>query len=268
MVDAGAGVAERTADVFGGLVNCDASSPLSPDGSRTAGDGGYGAGVTRSGRATAEQRRSRPRRLAGRRLLRSSAAGLIAGVVSSFFTPWQAAELIGWDLAAAGFLVAVWIAVGHLDADGTSSRARAEDPSAPVADLVIVSAGVACIVGAGLALIRAGQSGGATKAYLIALAIASVVVSWASVHTVFALRYARLYYGDTNGGIDFKSDAPPDYRDFAYVAFTVGMTFQVSDTDIKAPRIRRVVLSHSLLSYLFGAVIIGLTINVVASLLR
>jgi len=70
-------------------------------------------------------------------------------------------------------------------------------------------------------------------------------------------------------GIDFKNDGePPDYQDFAYVGFTVGMTFQVSDTDVKAQTIRRTVLRHAPLSYLFGAVILAVIINVIAGLLR
>ena len=89
------------------------------------------------------------------------------------------------------------------------------------------------------------------------------------VHTVFTLRYAHEYYRPPVGGIDFKSsDQPPDYRDFAYVAFTVGMTFQVSDTDVQDLIVRRTVLGHALLGYLFGAVIIAITINVVAQLLQ
>jgi uncharacterized membrane protein len=83
------------------------------------------------------------------------------------------------------------------------------------------------------------------------------------------LRYARLYYNDPRGGIEFaEPDKTPDYLDFVYVSFTVGMTFQVSDTDIQSSRIRRTVLRHALLSFLFGAVILGVTVNVVASLFR
>jgi uncharacterized membrane protein len=93
-----------------------------------------------------------------------------------------------------------------------------------------------------------------------------VAVSWAVVHTVFTLRYAHLYFEDPVGGIDFSSDADPDYRDFAYVAFTVGMTFQVSDTEIAKRTIRRAVLAHALLSYLFGAVILAVVINVLGGL--
>ncbi len=97
----------------------------------------------------------------------------------------------------------------------------------------------------------------------------TVALSWALVQTVFALRYAHEYYTAPVGGIDFKTkDEQPDYQDFAYVAFTVGMTFQVSDTDIQARRIRRTVLRHALLAYLFGAVILAVMVNVIASLLN
>ena len=99
-------------------------------------------------------------------------------------------------------------------------------------------------------------------------AILTVMLSWALVHTLFALRYARLYYSDHPGGIDFKNDAPPDFLDFAYVAFTVGMTFQVSDTDVQLRSIRRAVLRQALISYVFGVVIIAVTINVIAGFVK
>jgi uncharacterized membrane protein len=107
------------------------------------------------------------------------------------------------------------------------------------------------------------------RVLLTIVAIATVLLSWTLVHTIFALRYAHLYYGDVPGGIDFKSpDEPPAYADFAYVAFTVGMTFQISDTDIQLAVIRRVVLRHALLSYLFGTVIVASAINVIAGFVR
>jgi uncharacterized membrane protein len=95
------------------------------------------------------------------------------------------------------------------------------------------------------------------------------VLSWAVVHTVFALRYAHEYYTPPVGGIDFKSgEYEPDYGDFAYLAFTVGMTFQVSDTDVGSRSVRRTVLRHALISYLFGAVILALVVNVIAGWLN
>ena len=88
------------------------------------------------------------------------------------------------------------------------------------------------------------------------------------VQTVFTLRYARLYYGGFAGGIDFNEDDPPDYRDFSYLAVTIGMTYQVSDTNLGAKAIRRTATRHALLSYLFGTVVVAVMINVVASLLH
>ena len=112
---------------------------------------------------------------------------------------------------------------------------------------------------------------GARKTWLrghVWLGLLSVVLSWTIVHTVYALRYARAYYSEPNGGIEFNEEEPPTYTDFAYFAFTVGMTFQVADTNITSKAVRRITLHHALLSYLFGAVLLGLVINVVSTLLK
>jgi uncharacterized membrane protein len=205
----------------------------------------------------------------GRRVLIASLIGLACGIGVSVTSPWQSSELVGWDVASVIFLVSTWIVIGPKSASDTKVHAATEDPSAPLSDLVICSAAVACIVGAGFALGRAASSKGGTKAELIALAVLSVLLSWSSVHTVFTLRYAQLFYrGDTEGGgINFNEDDPPDYLDFAYLAVTIGMTFQVSDTDLGSKAIRRTALRHALISWLFGAVLIGLTINILASIL-
>jgi len=182
---------------------------------------------------------------------------------------WQQADLVGWDVANLIFLTTTWVVIGPKSADDTRRHAAIEDPSAPLADLVICSAAIACIAGAGFALGRAGSSSGAGKGELIALAVLSVLLSWAAVHTVFTLRYARLFYGKnaSGTGINFNEDSPPDYRDFAYLALTVGMTFQVSDTNIGTKAIRRTALRHALISWMFGVVLVGLTINILASIL-
>jgi uncharacterized membrane protein len=101
--------------------------------------------------------------------------------------------------------------------------------------------------------------------------VVTVLVSWTVVNTVYTLHYAHRDFGSTAPGIAFGDAAgqqQPTYRDFAYVAFTIGMTYQVSDTTVRDPRIRRAVLSHALLSYLFGVVIIGGAVNLIAGLLR
>jgi uncharacterized membrane protein len=99
-----------------------------------------------------------------------------------------------------------------------------------------------------------------------ALSFGSVALAWSVVHTVFTVRYAWLYYTGSNGGVDFNENDSPQYSDFAYLAFSIGMTYQVSDTDLVTKQIRATALRHALLSYLFGVVIIATTINLVAGL--
>ena len=112
-----------------------------------------------------------------------------------------------------------------------------------------------------------GKQHGANRDLSVALALFSVLLSWTTVHSNFTTRYARIYYSGPDGGIDFKSDIKPKYSDFAYVAFTLGMTYQVSDTDLQSPRrCAPRSLRHALISYVFGAVIIAATINLVAGL--
>jgi uncharacterized membrane protein len=195
------------------------------------------------------------------------ASGLVAGGVLALLMAWQAAVLLGWDVTAGIFLAWTWTSIAGRDASATRTVAIREDPSAAFRDTAIVVAGVACLAAVAFVLIKAGSSHGAAKALLIAVGVVSVALSWASVHTIFTLRYARIYYGGPEGGISFNEEDPPTYIDFAYVAFTIGMTFQVSDTNISSKQIRRTALGHAMLSFLFGAVILGLTINVVGSLL-
>lgn len=211
------------------------------------------------------------------RLARRGAAGLqvaaclilgaIAAAVIGQLAAVSVAVLAGWVVAAACYLLWVRAAVGHADAGTTRALAGREDPSNVVAELVVVIASVAALGAVGYALARAAHAHGGGRTLLVGLAALTVVVSWLVVHSVFMLGYARSYYADPEGGIDFKSPEPPEYGDFAYFAFTIGMTFQVSDTDITSTAIRRLALRHALLSYLFGAVILATAVNGAASLL-
>ena len=204
---------------------------------------------------------------AGVRVTYAMLGGAVIGAVTSLFVPLPAAILAGWDAAVLVYLTWTWGTVLGLDPEVTARLARREDPSTAVAELVVLGAGVAMLVAVGFALVKAGQAHGGTKAYLVALGVLSVVLSWTVVHTVFALRYARAYYSEPVGGIEFNEEEPPNYIDFGYYSFVIGMTFQVADTNITSKAIRRVTLRHALLSYLFGAVLLGLVINVVATLL-
>ena len=206
---------------------------------------------------------------AGQRVTCAMLGGAVAGAVVSLFTVPSAAILAGWDVAVVIYLLWVWIAVWRLDSGTTARLAKREDPSTAVADLVVVGAGTALLVAVGFALVKAGQVTGGMKALMVTLGLLSVVLSWTVVHTVYALRYARAYYSsEPAGGIEFNESEPPTYSDFAYFAFTVGMTYQVADTNITSKAIRRITLHHAFLSYLFGAVLLGLVINVVATLLK
>jgi uncharacterized membrane protein len=204
---------------------------------------------------------------AARRLAIAVVGGVLVGVALVAFTPWQVDSILAWDTAAAVFVVWVWAEIRGRDAAETRAIATREDDSRLAADLVLISASVVSLIGVAMVLLKASASTGPARPATIAVAVASVAASWCAVHTVFTLRYAHLYYLE-NGGLDFHDAREPAYADFAYVAFTVGMTFQVSDTEVTSKRIRVSVLRHALLSYIFGIAVIALTINVVASLLR
>jgi uncharacterized membrane protein len=197
------------------------------------------------------------------RLAVSLACGVAAGFVASLWGPWQLIVLVGWDAAALSYLGVAWSAMVTLDAQSTRRYATREDDSRAVVDLILVLASVASLVGVIASL--AHDRGNISAPTIVALV--TVVVSWLTVHSSYTLRYAHLFYSDPVGGVSFGDQDSPDYTDFAYLAFTVGMTFQVSDTEVSDRTIRRAITRHALLSYLFGTVIVGVTINVVGSLI-
>jgi uncharacterized membrane protein len=179
---------------------------------------------------------------------------------------------VGWRFALAGWVVTagvyvVWtqLIIRGMDAEQTCKYVTREDPTRWVADVVIVSASVASLGGIGY-VVAAGSHSGAGAIEAAVVGILTVAASWCAVHTLFTVHYARLYYSDEPGGINFHDPEPPRFRDFAYVAFTVGMTYQVSDTEIGLTSIRATVLRHALLSYLLGAVVLAVTINLIAGL--
>jgi uncharacterized membrane protein len=193
-------------------------------------------------------------------------AGFVLAVPVAVATSWAFYPLVGWDVAGAVLIAWTWRTIWRLDAEQTARLAGVEDPTRAAADLLILSAAVASLAAVGVVLHRAAGSHGAEQNLLGALGVVSIVVSWLVVHTTFTLRYARLYYSGADGGIDFNEDDPPCYSDFAYLAFTVGMTFQVSDPDIQAKAIRRMILQHALLSFVFVTGIVATTINLIANL--
>jgi len=196
--------------------------------------------------------------------------GIVGAVVMGVVGGWKFAALVGWDVMALVFVAWIWVMIWPRDPRGTASHAVREDPGRPVADLLLVGASVASLVGVGFVIAAGGNSKGVEKAALVAFAVVTVFLSWAVVHTTYTLRYARLYYGGEAGGLNFHQipDREPQYIDFAYISLTVGMTFQVSDPEVTSTTMRATILRHALLAYLFGVVIIGVVINLVAGLTK
>jgi uncharacterized membrane protein len=198
----------------------------------------------------------------------AAAAGASAGLLAALPGSWQIGTLVGWDVAAAVYVIWSWRTIRHLDAAATAHLALREDPARATADALLLVASVASVLAVGLAITAGRAAGPGAQDLRALLAVASVALSWTVVQVVFTSHYARLYYSHPAGGIDFNQDARPHFADFAYLAFTVGMTFQVSDTTLQTSALRATALRQALLSYLLGAVILATTINLVAGLLR
>jgi uncharacterized membrane protein len=160
--------------------------------------------------------RARTAPLAGACCCRSG--GLVAFGVAKLFTTWQIAALIGWIVAAIVFISWIWLNVRGMDGEATARHAAIEDASRPTADLILILASEASLVGVGLSLLEASSRPGSERAGITAVASMTVVLSWATVHTVFTLRYARLYYAAGAGSTSTRP-APPAYGGFAYLAF-------------------------------------------------
>jgi uncharacterized membrane protein len=192
------------------------------------------------------------------------ALGVVVALLVGNAVGWRFA-LVGWVVAAGAYVLWTQLILRGMDPEQTCRWATREDPTRWVADVVILSASIASLGGVGYVVVAGSHSGnGAIEAGVVG--VLTVGASWFAVHTLYTVHYARLYYSDEPGGINFHDSEPPRFRDFAYLAYTVGMTYQVSDTEIGLTSIRATVLRHALLSYLLGAVVLAVTINLIAGL--
>ncbi len=196
-------------------------------------------------------------------------AGLIVTVVVLPFVTWGLALVTGWNVTALATLLTIWPIIIRADSALAPLLAAREDETEGAARALLVGASVASLLGAGYALHLAGRENGAPRVGLIGVAVLTVVLSWTVINTVFTLRYADQYFRSKPVGIAFGTEDDeqhPCYRDFAYVAFTIGMCYQVSDTTLRNPRVRNTALAHALLSYVFGVVIVAGSVNLIAGL--
>jgi len=181
---------------------------------------------------------------------------------------WQTRLLLGWLAYALTVLVLIWLIIGWADVRQTAQR---EDESRPAIFLFTVGGALVSLLAVVILLGSVKELTAVEATRHVLLSGLTVISAWLVTHSVFTLHYAHLYYDPDEteqvGGLDFPGDEPPDYLDFAYYSFVVGMTFQVSDVAITDKRIRRLTLLHGVLSFAFNSLIIALTINTVSGLL-
>jgi uncharacterized membrane protein len=182
---------------------------------------------------------------------------------------------IAFDGGAIVFLTAVWVMMARATPAGMRRRAEIEDEGRYAVLIFSAAAATAILLAIvfelhGIKDLSADQAG-----FRVALAAVTILLSWFFMNTMFALHYAHGYYGDSDpsseykrtGGLVFPATPDPDYWDFLYFSFVVGITFQVSDVQIEDHNLRRVVLAHGVLAFFFNVVIVALTINIVAGLI-
>ncbi|MEO6818957.1 MAG: DUF1345 domain-containing protein [Ginsengibacter sp.] len=179
--------------------------------------------------------------------------------------------MIGWITFCLFMIILSWITFFKCDTTHIRKVASQQDPKRAIVFALILVATLAGML-AVLLLIVSKEGGSSTPHYKTPIAVAGMLLSWFLIHTTFTLRYAHIYYGDDEndqskhaGGLDFPEDDKPDYLDFAYFSFVLGMTFQVSDIQITSKRFRKLALLHGLISFSFSTIMIALTINVISS---
>lgn len=174
------------------------------------------------------------------------------------------AVLVGWDIGGVSLLVMVWSIIWTASAPDTQARAAAQDPGGKVVYALVLLTSAASLFSAVALSRHVPFFLEAESRLVVALCLLTVAVSWALTHTAFTLRYAHLHYRDDDegpGGIDFPGTPEPNYFDFAYFGFTLGMCFQVSDAVVSSAQIRRTVLMHALLSFAYNTAILAFALN-------
>lgn len=207
------------------------------------------------------------------RMIISFGAALITFLLTHSKLSWPATSLVTWVAFALAIIIMDWIIIFNAHPKEIRKIASLQDSSRTLIFLFVIAASLISL-GAIIFLLK-GTKGQATADVTghILLAMASVIVSWWLVHTLFTMRYAHLYYnaidGETIpvGGLEFPNEKEPDYFDFVYFSFVIGMTFQVSDVEVSERPIRRLVLMHGLISFAFNTAIVAFSINVLSSLM-
>ena len=202
---------------------------------------------------------------------------LSLGIIAWWLIPSSGLDMLphlmlGWDVFAITLLLLNWITFFNTSSHDIRQRAKVEDSSRVVIFSIVLVCTFASLLAVVLLLVTRSEKQ-EWKALYLCTAVAGMVFSWLLVHTIYTLRYAHLYYAnhpdkknEHAGGLDFPNETQPDYIDFAYFSFVLGMTFQVSDVEVTSKSLRRMALMHGLLSFGYNTIIVALTINVIAGL--
>lgn len=203
-------------------------------------------------------------RRAQTRLQLSLFLGVVALLCLRTVLPVGVAAIGAWDCAAFSLLASSWWIIASGEAQDARARAGAEDPGRRVLLMLSLASSLASFFAAALLLQQVGETA-ALRSLALGLCLSAPLLAWLLTHSVYALHYAHLYYGasGTGQGLSFPGDGDPDDLDFAYFAFTIGMTFQTSDVEVTSKRLRRSVLLHALLSFVFNTGVIALALNLV-----
>jgi uncharacterized membrane protein len=194
-------------------------------------------------------------------------SGFIVGIfifwlAQRCFHRWYFSLPLGWDCLAFTFTMWTWLLIWRFDGPTTKTHAKAEEPGRTTARGFILVGALLSLASVGLFL-KAPQE---VRHWAAVVAVLSIVIWWLAIHTLYALKYAERYYANGENGIDFNAQEDPRYSDFAYLACAVGMSFAISDTNLKSWQMRRTALGHAMLSYVFGSVIIASVVNLIAGL--
>jgi len=203
--------------------------------------------------------------------------GLLAGLATAALPLpliWQFRGLLGWSVGVAVYLALAWWLCERFDAKRTRERAQAQDEPSVVLFFLMLLATLACVAAIIVMMQQGNDFSGAERTLHIAMSVIALIASWLFIHTMFAFRYAHRYYQEEKRqepdgpGLRFPGGLDPDYFDFLYYAFVIGMTSQVSDVQVTSREMRRITLVHGVLSFGFNMLVLALSINVVVGALQ
>ena len=205
------------------------------------------------------------------RLVLATGLGLLAPAVLPASLPAPTRSLLAWDLAAGLYVALAWTTMLRGSVEKMRSRARVEDDGAVAVLVLTLVAAVASVAAIVVELVGCRNLQASSQTPHLALAGATILISWCFVHTAFAIHYAHEYYVERGGphrqGLEFPGREPPDYADFLYFSFVIGTTSQTADVSIGSRTMRRLALLHGVVAFLFNTTLLALTVNIAASLI-